>query len=197
MNTGKTIKLDPRSAPDKAPEVAPAVTEKQMPEYPLDRNELIYPGQGSPFPVSDPAEEAGSRGPLVPAPRKEPPTEMPRSKVHLSTLERTSLLPLLRDCRDHCEQCIRACEQAVEPHKLSACITICRATADLCRLLESYVTAQGKAQLAPLATDLAMVCARACESSAVECGKHPQMEEAVACEKSCRSAAEACRSFAG
>lgn len=170
-----------------------------MPEYPLDQHELIYPGQGSPFPVSDPQAAAGvnAQGSVVPPPRREPPTEMPRNKVHLSTLESTSLLPLLRDCRDHCEQCIRACEQTVALHQRSACITIGRATADICRLLESYVTAPGKAQLAPLATDLAMVCARVCESCAVECGKHPQLPEAVTCGQSCRSAAEACRNFAG
>jgi|GEM_PF-2504840 len=198
MNIGKTIKLDPRSAPDKAPDVAPAITEKQMPEYPMDKNELIYPGQGSPFPVSDPKSVADAvpHGTAPPPARKEPPTEVPRNKMHLSAMESMPLLEVLRDCMGSCEACIRACEQTMDPHKLSACLVTCRAAADICRLLESYVTSLGKANLSALTTDLAMVCARVCEACAVECGKHPQLPHCVACEKSCRAAAEACRSFA-
>ena len=37
MNTGKAIKQDPRSAPDKAPSVAPDTTEKPMPEFNLEK----------------------------------------------------------------------------------------------------------------------------------------------------------------
>ncbi|MGB3525332.1 MAG: hypothetical protein WBB32_05130 [Flavobacteriales bacterium] len=169
-----------------------------MPEFPIEKKELVYPGEGSPFPTASPSESSsgGPHQPGVPAHPAVPPTELPRNKIHLSAVESKPLLDILSHCIAACERCITGCEQALEPHKYADCIATSRACVDICKLLQSYVTAAEKADLAMLAVDLAMVTARVCEACALQCSKHPNMEHCVACERACREAAKECRSFA-
>lgn len=199
MNTGKTIKLDPRSAPDKAPAIAPSTTEKQMPEYPMDRHELVYPGAGSPFPVSAP--EASTAGAAhrtgTPAHPAAPPTEVPRNRHRHTAVERRPLLAALQHAAAACELALAACRQAQEPGKYAECMAACRACLGIFALQAAFLEASADAGTAMLANDLSPVCARACEACAMACGKHPEPAACMACAKACRAAAEACRSFAG
>lgn len=198
MNTGKAIKQDPRSAPDKAPSVAPDTTEKPMPEFNLEKKELVYPGDGAPFPVADGrlGRTGGPHHPGTPAHPASPPTEVPRNKLHLMPIESKVLLEALTRCATACERCIAGSKQANEPHRFSSSIALGRASVDICILLHSYLVESHHPEIAALSKDLALTCARVCETCAMECGKHPNMQDCVACELACRNCAEECRSYA-
>ncbi len=169
-----------------------------MPEFTMEKKELVYPGGSSPFSV-----EGGNKGPAggphqpgVPSHPASPPTEQPRNKIHLSAVESQPLLDILDHCIAACEHSITDCDHAHEPHKLADCIATSRACADICKLLQSYVRAAGQGNMSRLAVDLAMVCARVCEASALECSKHTHLPHFAACESACREAAQECRTFA-
>src|SRR5690606_16855148 len=119
MTTGKSTDQVSRSAPDKARAVPLDTSEKPMPEFPMEKKELVYPGEGSPFPTASPSESSsgGPHQPGVPAHPAVPPTELPRNKIHLSAVESKPLLDILSHCIAACERCITGCEQALEPHK--------------------------------------------------------------------------------
>ena len=198
MNPGKAIKQDPRSAPDKAPAEAPDAMSKSMPEYPMDANELVYPGEGVPFAASDPRNSAtgGPHHPGTPAHPEAPTTEVPRNKIHLVPTKTRELMEMLTNCVAACEHSVVGSQDGHGSHGMSACISTCRACADMCKLLISYLNAVDRAAIAMMAKDLAPVCARTCEACALECSKHPDVASCVACELACRACAEECRSFA-
>lgn len=198
MNTGKAIKKDPRSAPNKAPAAVPEVVDKEMPEFPMEKKELVYPGEGAPFPVIDGrlGPTGGPHHPGAPAHPASPPTEVPRNKIHLMPIASKALLEALTDCATACERCIAGSAQANEPHRFSGCITIGRACADICILLHSYVVESHHPELAALSKDLALTCGRVCETCAMECGKHPNMPQFATCELACRKCAAECRNYA-
>jgi hypothetical protein len=190
MNTGKSAMQDPRMAPGKAPENAPDAMDKSMPEYPMDPNELVYPGEQEPFASkAGPGEGQGGRlrHPAV------PPTEVPRDKLHL---EPTAVKALMEECL----RCVTACERCADTKsygpdhgKYHKCITLSRACADICLLLHGYLGHSHISEMAHMAVDLAPVCARACEACALTCGQHPDMEVCVKCANACRACAEQCR----
>ena len=193
MNTGKEIKQDPRSAPDKAPAEAPDVMSKNMPEYPLDKNELQYPGEAKPFSEGDPHDGPHHTG--TPAHPLEPPTEVPRIKTHLLPTELHALEAVLAKCITACEQCVKGCAEDGS-EKLHGCMINASGCGEICTVLLNTLPRVDFPDAAVLAKDLAPACARACEACAKECNKHPAMAHCTACAQACRDCAAECRQFA-
>lgn len=193
MKTGKSAMQDPRMAPGKAPENAPDAMDKTMPEYPMDRNELVYPGEAEPFASRGPSSQSG-RDALPHSAR--PLTEVPRAKLHLEP----GGVKLLRE---ECQRCITACERCADmknngtgSDKYRQCSMLSRACADICKLLHDHLGNSQMDEIAHMAVDLSQVCARVCEACALTCSRHTDMEICMACETACRSCADQCRQFA-
>lgn len=196
MKTGKAIKQDPRSAPDKAPAEAPEVMSKPMPEYPMNKSELVYPGEHQPFTATDARNTpaGGPHHPGVPAHPEAPPTEQPQNKTHLMLKETPELIEVLTACAAACERSVSACEH--DAAGSATCSSTSRACADMCNLLLGYLRTAKDPAIAMMAKDLAPVCARTCEACALECSKHSDKTLCAACEQACRACAAQCRSFA-
>ena len=194
MNPGKAIKQDPRSAPDKAPAKAPDVMSKNMPEFPLDKNELQYPGGKPPFHGSDAHDGPHPAG--TPAHPMEPPTEMPRNKTHLLPTQLHELEAVLAKCIEACKHCIKGCTHAGGGERSEGCIANATACASICSTLKDLLPHTSFLDISIIAKDLAPVCARACDACAKECHKHPDMPHCVACAQACQDCSKECRSFA-
>ncbi len=163
----------------------------------LDGNELVYPGEGSPFAFS-PVGGGPTAGPYhtgPPAHPAEPWTEVPRFKVHPGTALTSALLQSLTECATACERCIAACKGVTEPHRLAETIAVAKACSDTCVLLHSFASSGNCAMILHMAMDLSPVCARICEACALECSKQSAMPDCVVCETACRTCAENCRFF--
>lgn len=175
-----------------------SVTEKQLPPYGMDIHELVYPGEGSPFPITSPENSrlGGAHHAGTPAHPAAPQTEVPMKKIQPGAATTAALLKALTVCATACERCIAACQSMKEPHRFTDCIATGKACADVCILLHSLASTLGRSSIAFMAMDLAPVCARACETCALECSKHPSMEACITCEQACRASAGACRKFA-
>ena len=198
MNSGKAIKQDPRSAPDKAPAVAPEAMIKNTPEFPMNKSELVYPGEGGAFSAMD-ARNTPAGGPHhtnVPVASKAPPTEQPQNKVHLMPTGAKELIEVLTNCAAACERSATTCQHGNEAMGTATCMSTSRACADMCKLLISYLNGADQPAIAMMAKDLAPVCARTCEACALECSKHSDMTLCAECEQICRAAATQCRTFA-
>ncbi|MBS1570467.1 MAG: hypothetical protein JST45_13650 [Bacteroidetes bacterium] len=177
---------------------APWITDKEMPPYGMGRAELVYPGEGSPF-TSISAENGPTGGPHQPGTPPHPaapPTEVPQNKVHPGAAATVALLQSLTACATACERCIEGCRSMNEQHRYADCNAAARACADICILLHSYISAADRTCITLIALDLAPVCARVCETCALECSKHPGMETCTTCEQACRACATDCRTFA-
>lgn len=198
MNPGKAIKQDPRSAPDKAPAVAPDVMSKNTPEFTMNKSELVYPGEGGAFTAMDARNTpaGGPHHPGVPAKQEIPPTEQPQNKFHLMPTGSKELLGILTQCAEACERAASTCQHGTDAVGTAACMSTSRACADMCNLLIRYLMEADKPAIALMAKDLAPVCARACEACALECSKHSDMTLCAECEQVCRAAAAQCRTFA-
>lgn len=198
MNPGKAIKQDPRSAPDKAPAVAPEAMSKNTPEFSMNKSELVYPGEGGAFSTMD-ARNTPAGGPHhtnVPVASKAPPTEQPQNKVHLMPTGAKELIEVLTNCAAACERSATTCQHGNEAMGTATCMSTSRACADICNLLISYLKGSDQPAIALMAKDLAPVCARTCEACALECSKHSDMTLCAECEQICRAAATQCRTFA-
>ncbi len=191
METKKTDPGHPITRTE-ARQKAPAAMDKEMPEYPMDANELKYPGEGSPFNSKLPGKHAAgaSSGAMVPE-------EVASSSVKpsLTTSDVNGMYEVLTSCATACERCAEAC-RAMEDRRTDACAALSRACADLCVLLHTYIAAAHHAEIAILSKQVAVVCARACETCAMECSKHPDMRACVECEAACRHCAVQCRNYA-
>ncbi len=192
MHPGKRSSLDPRVAPGKAPANAPDTSDKPMPEYTMNKSELVYPGEGEPFSSKAPAGTPRRQLPHSATPQ----TGTPRNKIHLAPIALTTWMEEL-------EHCIAACERSADPTLLGGnalkpglCVTMSRACADICTLLHCYLKKAEVEEVAHLAIDLAPVCARACEACALVCGQHPDVEPCTSSAKACRSCAAECRQAA-
>jgi hypothetical protein len=198
MKTGKAAMQDPRMAPGKAPTDAPDATHKTMPEYPMDDNELVYPGEGSPFSATRPGPEGstseGDRN--SPAHPAEPLTEVPRERSRISGTDVHALMQACIRCITACERCGEECRHQGDMAKFHLSIATNRACADMCTLLHSLLGSVHIPEIARMAKDMAAVTARACDSCALACGHHPDMDACVSCTESCRQCAAACRKFA-
>lgn len=198
MNPGKAIKKDPRSAPDKAPAVAPDVMSKKMPEFTMNKGELVYPGEGGAFTAMDARNTpaGGPHHPGVPAKQEVPPTEQPQNKFHLMPTGAKELIEVLTKCATACERSASTCQHGKDTVGTATCMSTSRACADMCNLLISYLKEADRSEIAMMAKDLAPVCARTCEACALECSKHSDMDLCAECEQACRTAAAQCRIFA-
>ena len=193
MNTGKALNKYPSPTPGKRSDEM----YKEMPEYPLDPNELVYPGEGSPFNSQVPRygstpDQQGKGNPPHPA---APLMETPRSKLYMTTVEITSVLDSLTGCVTACEHCAAHCRDRGE-HRTASCLTTSKACADICILMHTYIASSHHAEIALLSKQLSEVCARVCETCALECGKHPDMQACITCEAACRECAAQCRRYA-
>lgn len=193
MNPGKAIKQDPRSAPDKAPAEAPDVMSKNMPEFPMDKNELQYPGGAGHVASHNVGNAPHQRD--TPAHPMEPPTELPRMKTHLLPTELHTLGAVLDKCILACEQCVNGCEKE-GGEKSHGCVVNASSCGEVCTVLRNTLHRVEFLDAAILAKDLAPVCARACEACAKECNKHPDMAHCTECAQACRDCAAECRQFA-
>lgn len=172
---------------------APQATEKEMPEYPMEPKELVYPGEGSPFRATDPKGTQPERPVSHPA---YPPTEQPQRKMPGSATMAAGLLKTLTDCITACERCNAEGRTMLHAHNSAETMATSQACADICVLLHSYVSGMHQDGLFGMALDLAPVCARVCEACALACSKLPEMAACVTCEQACRDCAQQCRSFA-
>ena len=112
----------------KAPEIAPDAMEKPMPEYPLDRNELVYPGEGDPFTSKAPPSEA-SRRPVTHS--AAPQTGVPRDKIHLGPIGMKTWMEDLERCIAACERsAVQGVQNGSDP-KPGLCVTMSRDCADI------------------------------------------------------------------
>lgn len=102
----------------------------------------------------------------------------------LNTEELATFIESAIDCAAHCEACVDACLEEVNP-ELVRCIRLDLDCAEICAATAKVVSRAG-ASGAPW-LELVEVCEAVCRACAEECEQHADMHE------HCRACAEACR----
>ncbi|MDZ7731308.1 MAG: four-helix bundle copper-binding protein [Natrialbaceae archaeon] len=111
----------------------------------------------------------------------------------LQQLEHTDTT--IDECIDHCSEAAQACEWCAdacldEGADMARCVRLCRDVADL-----TTVHARFMARNSGYHTDLAAVCADACDACAEECATFDH-EHCQVCAEAVSKAAESCRAMA-
>ncbi|XVH32121.1 four-helix bundle copper-binding protein [Haloferacaceae archaeon DSL9] len=101
----------------------------------------------------------------------------------------------MQNCLDNCLEAAQACEWcadacAGEGEEMADCIRLCRDVADIATLHARFI-----ARDSAFESDLAGVCADACEECADECEQHDH-DHCQVCAEVLRECAETCRSMA-
>lgn len=180
MNTGKLAQRNDPRMPDLAPENAPDITEKPMPELPLDGDELKYPPNDQltgmdTTPVqmtkSKTTEEA-----LSEVPRKEPPLDPAKVEKAVNALH----------------ECIALCEpqQPAGPGEGHEVVGLCLAA---CRTALHFLQAYEQRELVPLVQECMVLTARTNEWCATVLERHPSTEAHAVVH---RAVSVACRELA-
>jgi hypothetical protein len=96
-------------------------------------------------------------------------------------------------CAQACTACADACIAERTPGELEHCIRINLDCADICTTTARVLTRQVKPDLG-LVTSLLELCASACESCAIECGRHGHTYlHAHVCASICHETLDQCR----
>ena len=95
-------------------------------------------------------------------------------------------------CARMCVSCADAC--VAEAMEMTQCIRACLDCADVCEATGKLAVRRAGSNEAVL-KEILEVCARVCDSCAVECEKHDQ-EHCKLCAQMCRECAEDCRKAA-
>ena len=102
-----------------------------------------------------------------------------------------SLIELLQDCVQACNECATDCLREPDLRMLTRCIQLDRDCADICVLTSQYFSRQSE-----FASALAGQCVIICDACAQECEKHSDMAHCKECAEICRKCASECRKAA-
>jgi len=104
---------------------------------------------------------------------------------------REECLEACNACADACDHCADACLGERDLQALAECIRLDLDCSALCRLAAALIAKDSR-----FAKELCLLCAKACEACAAECGKH-DMDHCRACAEACRRCADECKRMAG
>jgi hypothetical protein len=100
----------------------------------------------------------------------------------------------MAECIDNCLDAVQACEWCADvclgDEKMEECARLCRDVADLTTMHARFM-----ARNSSYSSQLAQVCAKACEECAAECERH-DAEHCQVCAEVLRNCAETCREMA-
>lgn len=95
-------------------------------------------------------------------------------------------------CAQECEYCAIACVSEEGTHSLAQCIKLDMECAKICWLAASFLASDSN-----FAVEICEVCATICNSCAMECEKHKDMEHCRRCAEYCFTCAGECIEMSG
>jgi hypothetical protein len=101
-------------------------------------------------------------------------------------------IELLYTCADACDSCASVCLAGEDMTKTARCVRLDIECANLCRTTASLLSSDSA-----FARRLCGLCADVCDTCAIECARHREMEHCVRCADTCKACATECRRIAG
>jgi hypothetical protein len=108
----------------------------------------------------------------------------------MSVAQQWSCIQACNACALACEHCAAACLEEPDVASMTACITLDRDCAEVCRLAAAWMTRNSER-----AGALCQLCAEVCEACAEECARHAP-DHCQQCAHACQACADECRSMA-
>lgn len=212
--TPTSAKAEPGETPAAAATSGKKADQEQADQKPAPTAEKATPtavstekpasGTDSQTPAKTDAD-AGKQVPQKASPQEKPTVSKPavsvgtgvsRNKVQTGMPEVEPLLQMLADCAAACKRNLEEFSKRGQAQRFAAAEHASRACMQLCNLLHDWASNLVETGHTRLTMDLALVCARACETCHIACVKHPGESYCVASARIAIACAAQCRSFA-